>query len=206
MTIPPVLHRLSPARLTAPLLLLALLPLTACGGEPAVVEEVPEEASVIELADLGLTFAAIPAGFEIESQSGDSLVLEEAAPEADGRMWLTAGERSDFGIDLVQVVTDQTAVFEAMNNAEYFGGRKLMVPAAGEAYYVRGRFDDDGGARREEARVFLVSPSDNRLLTFHYAYPAAEDSADRIQQLFTWVGEIGVLDFPEAEQPAEDPA
>ena len=169
------------------LLALATCTLWACSGEPAEQAKAPEP---IANPQLDLSFARIPEGFEVAINQGTELRLESVVEGREGSMGVEVGERSDFGIDLVQVVNSQKAIFEAKPNGSYSGGRKLMTPA-GEAYYSRGQFDEDG-ARFEETRVFLLHPRVNALVTFAYRYPAgdADASAQRVQELFDWVGEL----------------
>lgn len=181
-------------------LLLLYICLIGCGGAEETADA--PRGPVVELPAINLAFDALPAGFVVGSSSADTVELVPSDPEANGRMWVEAGEISDFGIDLVQVVTDQTEAYAQFDNSEYFGGRKLVIAAAGEAYYVRGRYDENG-ERREELRLFLVHPSENRLVSLHYAYPAGDDSADRVQELFALAGELAVLDVG-AAPPAEE--
>lgn len=190
------------SRMTAWTPVLFGLVILACGG----AEEAPpaEATSAVDLPSLGLSFAALPEGFTVAAGGSGEIELTATDPEAGGRMWLELQDPSDYGIDLVKVVTDQSEAYAQMENSEYFGGRKLVVAAAGEAYYVRGRYDQ-GGERLEETRVFLIHPAENRLVSLHYAYPAGEDSPERIQRLFDWVGELGVLGAGTGEEEASGP-
>ncbi|MEM9407247.1 MAG: hypothetical protein AAGA81_14520 [Acidobacteriota bacterium] len=191
-----------PCAALAPILLAATL--IACGG--ATEEAAPEATGpAVELPAINLAFDGLPAGFVVGSSGDDTVELVPSDPEGNGRMWIEAGELSDFGIDLVQVVTDQTEAYAQLDNSEYYGGRKLVVAAAGEAYYVRGRYDENG-ERVEETRIFLVHPSENRLVSLHYAYPAGEDSGDRVQELFAFAGELGVLDLTGGAAAASEDA
>ncbi len=185
---------------------LGLLLLAAGLGCQAEPPAAPEKRAVASAA-LDLAFADLPAGFEVAGSEGGAIRLRWAAEDREGTarestaregaMWVEAGESSDFGIDLVKVTNSQKAIYEARPAGEYSGGRKMVTPA-GQAYYSRGRFDEDG-RRLEETRLFLIHPRANRLVTFHYLYPAADDSAERLPELFAWVGELIV-------EPAEPAA
>ena len=179
------------ARWLLPLAILTLA-FSACGGSAEEVAPTPAGPAAT-LPAINFEFAVLPEGFEIANATDTELELTPTDPDATGRMWIEYEEVSDYGINLVQIVTEQGEVYALRENSEYFGGRKLVVAAAGEAYYVRGRYDKDS-VRTEEVRLFLVHPAENRLVSLHYAYPAAEDSGDRIQELFAWVGEISLID------------
>ena len=135
-----------------------------------------------------LSFHDIPEGFDVETNEGEILRLSSASEERQGTMWVEVSERSDYGIDLVGIVNSQKAQFEEREGGDYSGARKLVTPA-GEAYYARGRYQE-ADQQVEETRVFLLHPTENRLVAFHYLYPAADDSAERLPELFAWVAEI----------------
>ncbi len=196
----------SPSATRSAFTALALAALTfACASAPE--EPPPEPKKTIDLVDVGLTFTAIPKGFKVSHKSGSELELENGDEEAGGRMWIELEDPSDFGIDLVKIVTEQTDVYAALPESEYFGGRKIVVAAAGEAYYVRGRYKE-GDALLEHSKIFLVHPGENRLVSIHYRYPAGEDSSERIQELFILAGEIGALggDLGEESGAADAPS
>lgn len=168
---------------------LALLPL-ACGGAGEEAEPAPDP---VDVSDLGLRFARLPAGFEVV-ENGARLVLE---PEGDegGTMTVEAGEPSDFGLDPVTDANGQQAHYESLDGGQFLGVQKLVVPV-GPAAYARGRFVEDGRTM-EQTTVFVVHPTANRMIRAGYVYPAgadAEESRARIQQLFELVGEMGAND------------
>lgn len=153
---------------------------------------------------MNVSFASLPAGFAVAENSADTLRLEPAsAEESQGprTMWLEVGERSDFGIPLVDIVNSQKEQYEALDGGAFAGNRELGTHV-GKAYYSRGSYSFDG-ATVEETRIFLVHPTENRLVTFHYRYPADDDSGARIQELFAWLGELGAAS-PQAPVPTAE--
>lgn len=165
----------------------AVLGLAACGGssEPEA-EPMPEP---VTSAAAGVTFSVLPEGFEVTRNAADAFELSTNVPERTGVMWVEAGEVSQFGIELDSAVWQDQESYDERPGGEYFGGQKL-VSQLGEAYYSRGRFDGDG--REEEVAIFALHPSENRLLTLHYRYPAGEDSAERLPELLELLGAIEV--------------
>ena len=153
-----------------------------CSGEEAAVPD------SIRNPQLGMSFTRLPEGFDVAANEGRELRLEANVEGREGTMWVEVGERSDYGIDLVAVVNSQKELYEARPSGEYSGGRQMVTPA-GQAYYARGSFDREG-ARFEETRVFLLHPLENSLVTFHYEYAAGDDSAERLPELFSWIGEL----------------
>ena len=165
-------------------------------------EEEPPKPEPISNPQLGLSFSALPAGFVVDTNDGQVLRLSSITEGRDGEMWVEVSEKSDFGIDLVDITNSQKADYEDRAAGEYSGARKLMTPA-GEAYYTRGRYEAEGLV--EETRVFLVHATENRLVVFHYLHPAGEDSAERLPELFAWVGELDTgYGFSPALSPSAD--
>lgn len=172
----------------------------AC-GTPAEPEP-PEPEPVVNQA-MNVSFASLPAGFEV-AENGAALRLEPTDPEAAAgptEMWLDVGERSDFGIPLVDIVNSQKEQYEALEGGSFAGNRELGTHV-GKAYYSRGGYTFEGTAV-EETRIFLVHPAENRLVTFHYRYPAGDDSGARIQELFAWLGELSAASTPAPETAPE---
>lgn len=188
-------------RRTTPLVLSLCLSLAfavlACKKEAAPP---PEPHARVECPELGLAFATLPYGFEVEVNQGKELVLTLDSEEKTGRMWVELGPQEAFGINLVEIVNSQKAIFEAYEEGEFFGNRELIAPQ-GPAYYSRGRFLGEG-QRVEEVRAFILHPSENRLVTLHYRYPAGEDSKDRVNEMLLWLGEMEPHTSP-AQAPAD---
>jgi len=61
-------------------------------------------------------------------------------------------------------------------------GAQELQADFGTAFYSRGRFNENE-ALQEETRILLIHPAGNKLLTISYRYPAADDSASRVEQL-----------------------
>ena len=178
--------RLAAAAATALLSIVAF----ACG---APTEEAPAKPDPIVNSSMNVSFDALPAGFEVAENGDQVLRLESTDTEDPGAalrsMWLEVGERSDFGIPLVDIVNSQKEQYEALEDGTFSGNRELGTQV-GKAYYSRGGYSFEGSPV-EETRIFLVHPTENRLVTFHYRYPASDDSGARIQELFDWLGELG---------------
>lgn len=173
----------------------------AISGCAATPDPEPELPSPVTNTALNLTFGDLPEGFEVESNRSDELRLVSTTEGREGAMWVEVSERSDYGIDLVKIVNAQKANYEEREAGEYSGARQLMTPS-GEGYYVRGRYHDSEQRLVEETRVYLVHPSENRLVALHYLYPAADDSAERLPELFGWLAEMSAAE-PSATESSE---
>ena len=168
--------------------LAACATLVACAQPEAEapVAEVPEP---VVNATLNISLTGTPEGFVLVENEGDQLRFESADEAAPGELWYTIGEASDYGIEVNKEAMAQKELFEALPGGESFGGRQLMSHL-GEAFYTRGRFDDDSGQRVEELRLLALHPFENRMMVIHYRYPAGEDSADRVPQTFEALGRV----------------
>ena len=185
-------------RILLPLLLLSAL--VACKGSA----EVEQQDTRVENAFLAIALTSIPAGFELESNDGYELSVRAVKGQPEGRLWFEMGPLAEGGINLVEVVNAQRASFEALPSSTFFGNREIQMMNGRAAWYSRGRFDD-GTGEVEEFRVTTLHPVQNRQMTVFYRYPAADDSADRLNDLLFLLSEIESLDQP-AEEPADDVA
>ena len=169
---------------------LLIAPLLACAGS----EEAPSEpvSTRVESVDLGIALAST-VGFEVATNEGGQLELLTSDDRPQGRFWMTLGETQDGGINLVEVVNAQKAVYEGMPEGAFSGNRELMMADGRPGYYSRGQFDENG-YRVEEIRVTALHPSENRVLQAHYRYPFADDSSERLNDLLVLVGELEALD------------
>lgn len=183
--------------LTIPLFLFATLGLACSAPDSEAPTADPDP--VVNQA-MNVSFASLPAGFAVAENSDTALRLEPSSSDdvatGERSMWLDVGDRSDFGIPLVEIVNSQKEQYEALEDGTFSGNRELGTHV-GKAYYSRGGYTFDGAAV-EETRIFLVHPTENRLVTFHYRYPADDDSGARIQELFAWLGELEAAD-PQAD-------
>ena len=185
--------------LSSALLVIATLTLAACSTSAEDTPAASPDPVVNET--MNVSFASLPAGFAVAENAADALRLEPSDPEQGAgptAMWVEVGERSDFGIPLVDIVNSQKEQYEALDGGTFAGNRELGTHV-GKAYYSRGGYSFEG-ATVEETRIFLVHPTENRLVTFHYRYPSGDDSGERIQELFAWLGELA------AATPQADPA
>jgi hypothetical protein len=177
--------------------LLLLSAVIAC-SEPAEVAEVDTR---VESPTLAIVLTSIPAGFELETNDGDALSVRTVKGQPEGRLWFEMGPLVDGGINLVAVVNAQRASYEALPNSTFFGNREIQMMNGRAAWYSRGRFDD-GTGEVEEFRVSTLHPVQNRQMTLFYRYPAADDSAERLNDLLLLLSEIESLDSP-SEEPSE---
>ena len=178
--------------------LLAIVLATGCSG--GAVEEVSAPPPPSN-PDLNLAFSAIPSGFEVVQNDAEAMRLAPTDPEDASVFWVEVGEASDFGIPITEIVTAQKELFEALPDGD-FGGNNELMTLHGRAFYSRGRYTHEG-AQVEETRVFQIHPTENRLITFHYRYPAGDDSAERVQQLLFWLGELEVPTVTEPDPASE---
>jgi hypothetical protein len=177
-------------RLTLALLLVLPLLAIACASEPPA-EEAPEPIRV-ENPAMGLAFSQLPEDFVVEANDPEQIVVVSDDPERAGTMTVEVGEPSDFGIELDQKVWEDRERVEARSDGEYLGGNKLMSQL-GEAFYSRSRIEEEG-AVIETVRVFALHPTENRLVTLSYRYPAADDSSERLPEVLQLLGAIEIPD------------
>jgi hypothetical protein len=164
------------------LTLLAALTI-GCGGggqepevDPGVINDV-----------LQIRLTAIPSEFVVTVNEDDRLELEPSSQEVAGRVWFTLGPE-DRGVNLVAAVRRHQRHIEEFPQADYKGGQELVTPL-GTAFYSRGRYLA-GLTETEETAVFIQHPTQTRLLTISYRYPADVDSSVRVQQLLDVLGEV----------------
>jgi hypothetical protein len=138
------------------------------------------ESTAIENVDLGLTLSGLPPGLVLASNQGSSFELRPADQSQGGILWFKVGPEQE-GVNLVAAVQAHKDQIEGRNDGDYNGGQEL-TGEFGTAFYSRGRYVEDG-EQTEEAAVFMIHPSGNRLLVIHYRYPAGDDSAARVEQL-----------------------
>lgn len=195
--------RIATALRTAALAVTVLISLVALAcGTPA--EQAPAKPDPVINEAMNLSFARLPIGFTVTENSDSTLELGPTDPEQSSgptAMWVEVGEPSDFGIPLVDIVNSQKDQYEALEGGTFAGNRELGTHV-GKAYYSRGGYTFEGAAV-EETRIFLVHPTENRLVTFHYRYPSGDDSGARIQELFTWLGELSAI-VAQAPEPTPE--
>jgi hypothetical protein len=139
---------------------------------------------------LGIRLASVPSDFEVSLNEADKLELIPADSSIEGRLWFEVGP-VETGVNLVAAVKGHQRSIEEFPEADYKGGQELVTPL-GSAYYSRGQFLL-GLTRSEETVVLALHPSEERLLTVAYRYPAGVDSSVRVQQLLDVVGEIEAI-------------
>ena len=164
---------------------LLILALTGCGSEALA----PAAAERVENAELGLAIAALPEAFEPAENMGESLRL--TAPDVDGgSVEITVGPLQLGGINLVEVVKERRAAFEA--EGLYYGNRELMTPN-GPAYTTRGQLTEPDGPVEVTAVYSLHPDGSDRLMTVTYRYPGGGDSQARVGELLELLGELEAL-------------
>jgi len=122
----------------------------------------------------------MPDGLVVTDNQGTSLELRPADEYVGGILWFAVGPEQQ-GVNLVAAVKEHQERIEGLPEGEYKGAQELQGPL-GTAFYSRGRYVEDG-AVVEETVILTIHPSNNRLLTISYRYPAGEDSARRVEQL-----------------------
>ena len=146
---------------------------------------------------LGLRLVSLPPEFEVAINQGRELELVPAEDAVGGRVTFEVGE-VESGINLIAAVKRHQRQIEEQPEADYQGGQELQTPY-GTAFYSRGRFLA-GMDETEETVILLKHPTESRLLTIRYRYPAAADSSVRVQQLLDILGVLeGTGGSPSAE-------
>jgi hypothetical protein len=175
--------QVSPQRFVG--LALLSLALTGCGSQTAA----PAAAARVENSALGLAIAILPEAFEVAENVGESLRL--TAPDVAGsNVEITIGPLHMGGINLVEVVKEKRAAFEA--EGIYYGNRELMTPS-GPAYTTRGQLTGPDGPVEVTAVYSLPPDGSDRLMTVTYSYPGGGDSQARVGELLELLGEIESL-------------
>lgn len=170
---------------------LCLAALLGCRERQETTPAVSMAPQRIENPELQLAIAGLPGGYDLAVNEGDRLELVREPGLPPGRAWFVLGEPVEGGINLVEIIGGQRQVFEALPGGSFNGNGELVLPDGRPAYYSRGRFQDEGGAMVEEFRIWSVHPvANDRLLTVYYRYPAARDSAQRLEDVLLLVGEI----------------
>ena len=161
------------------------LALAGCPSDPAG----PAPAVRVESPELGLAIAALPAAFEVADNAGETLRLSTPRV-AGGGVEITVGPLQLGGINLVEVVKEKRAAFEA--EGLYFGNRELMTPS-GPAFTTRGQLTGPDGPVEITAAYSIHPDGSDRLLTVAYSYPGGGDSQARVGELLELLGEIEAL-------------
>ncbi len=167
----------------------------------------PEETGLerIVLEEEALAFNLLPDGCtrvepsELPFELTCDLIETTQAPAGPaGSLWLELGEPSDFGIELNDVAKSHAPYYEGLPEGDSLGGRQIIGPL-GPAQYTRGRFLADDGTTRQQIRLFMLHPIENRLVTLAYEHPAGSDadSAARINNhMLVLLGEMDVASTP----------
>lgn len=178
--------RFAPGR-WLPLVGLAVLAAASCAGPPS--DPIPVAKTVTNAA-LGIRIAALPADFKISINEGDTLELMPSASGVKGRLWFSVGPEVP-GVNLVAGRNAHQRSIDERPEAAYKGGQEL-VTQLGTAFYSRGQYLG-GTTRMEETAIFVIHPTETRMLTATYRYPAGVDSSVRVQQLLDVVGEVEAI-------------
>jgi len=147
----------------------------------------PPPDTSVENTELGIALASVPEGLRTALNEGSSLELRPTAEGADGLVWFAVGPEK-VGVNLVAATQSHQAQIENLPDGEYKGGEELQGDF-GVAFYSRGRFSE-GDVTVEETVIFLIHPAASRKLEIHYRYPAADDSAARVNQLIEVLAEL----------------
>lgn len=142
--------------------------------------EPPPRPTDIANAELGIRLSTLPVGLTVAVNQGATLELRPLDPTVGGVIRFVAGPE-EYGVNLVAAVQEHQRRIESLPDGAYLGAQELQAEF-GTAFYSRGRFSD-GGAAVEETIIVLIHPAGGRRLTLVSTYPAAEDSAARVEQL-----------------------
>ncbi|NHZ73190.1 MAG: hypothetical protein GWP16_01815 [Nitrospirae bacterium] len=165
-------------------------------------EPTPAGPKRIENPDLGIAIAALPEAFEVETNQGSELRLSAPGPNGAGSIEIAVEPAGSAAINLPAEAKATQRYFESLTNGQYFGNLELVAPI-GAAFTARGAYDRADG-RVEEIRVFALHPTESRLLTLAFVYPAGEGQ-ERMQQLAGLLGEIEGLELPAGSEISEGP-
>lgn len=150
----------------------------------------------VDNPELGLSILELSPDFRVDTNQGDSLILERTAVDDDGRLYIEVGPVQPDGVNLIHWVEAQPPDFEAKPDGTFLGSRKLRTPI-GDAYTARGRYAGEAG-EQEETRVLARHPGAPRLLIVRYVYRAGDDTEQRITQLLDVFAQIEALAPSEA--------
>jgi len=164
----------------------AVVLMLSCGEAPPPQ---PVPVSVTNQA-LGIRLAAVPADFEVTVNEGPTLELQPRAPGVKGRLWFEVGPEGP-AVNVVAAMKNHQREIEERPGAVSKGAQELITNL-GAAFYSRGQYLG-GTTRMEETAVFVGHPSEPRLLTVIYRYPAGVDSSVRVQQLLEVLGEVEAI-------------
>lgn len=158
----------------------------------------PAASERAESPQLGLALASVPEGFQVVQESELRL---RRTDDQTGEVWVEVGPIVE-SINLVQEVRDWEKRFDEMPGGDFKGQMELGTQF-GSAYSVRGRFLN-GDLEVEQFRLMSLHPSDYRLLSLIYTYPAGEDSTMRSNQIMEVFAQLEAL--AAAPAPASDTA
>ena len=169
-------------------LILFLFTALACGQTGASRSKLPRP----ENAALGVAIGAVPEDFEVALNEGDQLRL--GRKEIGGELWLQIERPEVGGVNLVDMVNEWKASYEARPQGKFYGQIELGTQF-GAAYTVRGAYENEQGEMIEERRIFTVHPTGDKALTMVYAYPSPANSRERTDEMLNLFSEIETLDF-----------
>ena len=153
---------------------------------------------------MGIALTAIPAGFEVETNEGEELVLVRTGEE-EGRLAFEMTPVQAAGVNLQRMVWAEKERIEGLPNGQYRGQNELGGVPLGTTYTSRGRFDTEEGESMEEYRALMVHPTQNRALILDYEYPVpepgSEEGSSRLEQLMLVLEQVEPLAVSGAEAP-----
>ena len=164
--------------------LLLAVSVLSCSEPPAPP---PSTDTSVENTDLGIRLASVPDGLQTTVNEGRNLELQPTGEGVDGLMWFVVGPEK-VGVNLVAATQSHRDQIEGLPDGQYQGSQELKGDF-GVAFYSRGRFSE-AQSTIEETVLFLIHPSASRQLEIHYRYPAADDSAARVEQLIAVLAEL----------------
>lgn len=152
----------------------------------------------VENPSLGIAVANLPEAARVVANEGERLEIELGQEGGVAASCTTEVGDEQRGVNLVEEVRAQKALFESLEAGEMVGTTELGTPL-GPAYLARGRYQE-GGQRLEELRVLTLHPSGNRVLTLRCVYPQGDD-ADSKLRFGAVVGLLGEIEGAGAANP-----
>jgi hypothetical protein len=167
---------------------LLLLP-AGCRQKPDEVVPETTATAAVETTneELGITLQSIPEGMVVEVNQGANLILAPKPHEHGVLLKIEVGPH-EVGVNLVAAVKDHQEHIEDFPGGKYFGSTEL-ISHLGTAFLSRGQFRSDMD-EIEEARLFVIHPAGDRLLSLIYTYPAGDDSNGRAETLLALLDAI----------------
>lgn len=159
----------------------------------------------IENPALGLVIAALPDGFRLDANEGETLRFASDGTTGAGTLTVSV-DRSSRSVNVIEEAKSAQKELEGLPEATFAGGNELVTPA-GAGYAVRGSWTEDG-VRLEERRIFALHPDGSgHLVTLADRYPAGDtaNARDRFGRQLALLSALEASGAPATAPPAAAP-